>query len=283
MAIGIIGTIGYLIFRFIFLDKLVYQNSINLVPRIYRFNKNTIRNDRCTITYTPCHKIVVMDNLANNRGEKRMFTLTKRDININRSWHKICRIFDEYTGLDALEAFFNLETFVNTIVIESPKTIKKEPTKQINTNKTQQNTESIEMDKIKPDPYTKNTNIPNTAEQEFVNIDKIQEAKQIVEQKQQTPDFVDFGDIFEKTSNKINVNTATASEISILPGINIVMAKKIIEHRNTKGLFNNENEFLEIAEVKEHFVEKVRSMITTAQSAKQNNNDDFDEGRIVDL
>ncbi|MBD5403361.1 helix-hairpin-helix domain-containing protein [bacterium] len=82
--------------------------------------------------------------------------------------------------------------------------------------------------------------------------------------------------------NKIDINTADAAAISILPGINIVGAKKIVEYRDLNGLFKNVDDFIKVSGVKEHFIEKIKTMVFAGKpEVKQNNDEDY--GRIVDF
>ena len=85
----------------------------------------------------------------------------------------------------------------------------------------------VEMGNIRPDTYAAGTNVANKDSGDFINLDNIQEAKKVVEREIEAPEFVEMGQILTSGSKKIDVNNSSASEISILPGINIVMAKKL--------------------------------------------------------
>ena len=114
-------------------------------------------------------------------------------------------------------------------------------------------------------------------------MENIQEAPKTIERQVDAPEFVEMGEVLSKESKQIDVNNATASEISILPGINIVMAKKIVEFRDTNGLFKNEEDFFKVANVKEHFIPKIKAMIKFGNKPTPKNDDDNDEGRIIDF
>ena len=60
----------------------------------------------------------------------------------------------------------------------------------------------------------------------------------------------------------ININSATEAELTALPGINIIMAKKIIKQRDYKGDFKSVNDFMSFIKLKPHFERKLRQMIT---------------------
>ena len=84
-------------------------------------------------------------------------------------------------------------------------------------------------------------------------------------------------------SERIDVNSATADEIASLPGINVIMAKKIVEYRNLNGSFKSEDEFLKIAGVKNIFVNKIKSMIIINETEHTPEIDTDNTDRIVDF
>jgi hypothetical protein len=91
--------------------------------------------------------------------------------------------------------------------------------------------------------------------------------------------------LMDKFGKKIDVNSAQAGELAVLPGINIVTAKKIVEHRNINGDFKSSDDFIKVAEVKEHFVAKIKDMIEIKDSTtnEHKNGYDSDGGRVVDF
>lgn len=83
---------------------------------------------------------------------------------------------------------------------------------------------------------------------------------------------------------KININAASAQEISELPGLNLIMAKKAIDFRNKHNGFSDEEEFFNATGVKDFFKSKIKPMIKIEKSIQQlqvKNKDD--SGRIVDF
>ncbi len=280
-AIFLVVAVPILIIRHIFLDKL-YKYSINMVSKQYIIGKNAISNEHCTIKYTPDEKIVVIDNFVTKNHGKRMFTLKKGDLRINKAWNRLCRVYDSFITLDSLAAFFSYDTKVDIITLES-KLKKEDNSKQIQIDATNQGPKFVELSAIQPDTYSKGLEKPNDKGAQFVELDSIKEQEKYVQSEQKTPDFVDMQDVLTTSSNKIDVNKATSSELSILPGINIVKAKKIVEYRDKNGLFNSVDDFIAVADVKVHFAEKIKPMIVTGKPEEKNDNDDYSEGRIVDF
>lgn len=284
LAVFLVLLVPGLILRHFFMDAL-YKGSIKLVPQRFVFNQYTLCNDHCTVKYTPDEKLIVTDNLTTNKKrEKRTFIISKSNkVNINKCWNQACKIFDGFISLDSLASFYSYDTKVEVITLESK--IKKEPeTVEIQIDSTKNGPKFVDIEAVVPDPYNKDTEKIRETVQNFVNIENIKDKPEDKEREIHSPEFVEMGDILSSSSNKIDINSAAASQISILPGINIIMAKKIVEYRDTNGLFVSVDDFIQAANVKEHFIPKIKSMIVAGKPSYQNNvNDDDDEGRIVDI
>lgn len=275
----------------------LYKGSIRIVPKRFVFNQYTICNEICTVKYTPDEKLVVIDNVANRKREKRTFSLTKANhVNVNKCWNQVCRIFDSFVSLDSLVSFFSYDTKVEVVTIkskveqeESRKSKSSESKHQydkgIKIDTSNNGPKFVDMDNIQPDTYSLGLNHQREYDAKFVDIDKMKEPAKAKERDIPAPEFVDMDDALEFGPNKkIDVNTASASELSILPGINIVKAKKIVEYREAKGLFKDEDDFIKVADVKNHFVSKIKKMIIVHKVEKKKVfGDDDDGGRIVDI
>ena len=94
-------------------------------------------------------------------------------------------------------------------------------------------------------------------------------------------EFLSMGEVMQKVSQKVNVNTAAAGELTVFNGINIAIAKKIVEYRNLNGNFKSIDEFIEVAGVDEHFIPQIKSLAVLED--KKNGPDDApNEGRLID-
>lgn len=281
LAVFLVGSIPGLILYNIYKDKM-YKYSITMVSRQFVLKNNALHNEHCTVIYTPDEKIVVMDNIADRKRAKRMFTLSKGKLSVNKAWNRLCRVFDSFITLDSLAAFFSHDTKIDIITLESKIVDTAKPQNITVENKTNA-PKFVEMGEITPDTYAKGLETPNDKGAEFIDMGNIKEQKPVAERTIDAPEFKDMGDILSNSSQKIDVNTAVAGELAILPGINIVGAKKIVEYRDINGIFNSEEEFLKAANVKEHFVPKIRSMIIIGKPVEKTDDEDFDQGRIIDL
>lgn len=262
------------------------KNSIRIVRREFIRAKDTVANDKCTVKFYPDDRLIVMDNIADRDNKKRMFTLQKKDkFKVNKLWSDVCRVFDDYTTLTTLSLLLDVpQSYIITLDSRmKPKQNKVKKSKQINIESRNAGPKFVEMGAIVPDPYSKGCETPNKDPEGFVNIDNIQEAKPVVEREQKSPEFVNMDEVFSSGKNRIDINNAEAAELSILPGINIVLAKKLVEYRNVNGRFKNVEEFLDAAKVKEHFVSKIRSMVFAGEEKSVDIDDDNYEGRIVDF
>lgn len=256
LAVFLVAIIPMSIFFMIYQNQ-VFKYSIKIVPAAFVVNQNTIKNDHCTVMYAPDEKIIVMDNEPDKRRAKRMFTLKKGKVNINKAWNRVCRIYDSFITLDSLASFYSYDTKIDIITLEA-----KIPTPVAK--------KSVNIDTSNSGP-------------KFVDMSNIQEQKTFTKREEQAPEFHEFDAIMSNSSKKIDVNNVTASELAILPGINIVIAKKIIEYRDANGLFKTFDDFIKVADVKEHFVDKIKDMVIFGEAPKQSEDDDYSEGRIVDF
>ena len=86
---------------------------------------------------------------------------------------------------------------------------------------------------------------------------------------------------FDK-NNLLNINKATLEEITNLPGISIIMAKKTIQYRDLNSGFKTLDEFFKEIKIKKHFQEQLRKLICVKPynaPSKENKS----EERIVDF
>ena len=68
-------------------------------------------------------------------------------------------------------------------------------------------------------------------------------------------------DNLEDNSNKTDINNASEIEITALPGISIVLSKKLIQKREEIGGFKTVDEIFEFLKLKPHFETQLRKMI----------------------
>ncbi len=80
---------------------------------------------------------------------------------------------------------------------------------------------------------------------------------------------------------KVDINSADETELAKLPGISVIIAKKIIKYRNLHGGFASKEEFYREMKIKKHFQEQLEEQINiTPQPKKQKKNRDE---RIIDF
>lgn len=63
-------------------------------------------------------------------------------------------------------------------------------------------------------------------------------------------------------SDKININTATAAQLSLLPGIGEVLAGRIVEYREQHGSFASTEELKEVSGIGDKKWEAIRDYVT---------------------
>lgn len=88
--------------------------------------------------------------------------------------------------------------------------------------------------------------------------------------------------IMEEVKSLIDINSASEKEITDLPGISIILAKKIIQYRDSNKGFKNLDEFYTKMKIKPHFIEKLDEMICVNEYLILENNNHENE-RILDF
>ena len=63
----------------------------------------------------------------------------------------------------------------------------------------------------------------------------------------------------------LDVNSSSEAELIALPGVTIILAKKIIKHREEKGYFKSVDDFLAALNVKPHFATQIKKLITAKE------------------
>lgn len=61
---------------------------------------------------------------------------------------------------------------------------------------------------------------------------------------------------------KLNINTAEAQELCLLPGIGETIAERIVDYRQAHGLFNNTDEIMNVSGIGAKTYEEIKSYIT---------------------
>lgn len=78
---------------------------------------------------------------------------------------------------------------------------------------------------------------------------------------------IDSAPAVETAQGVIDINSCTAQEMTRLPGITIVDAKRAVEHRETQGRFKSVDEFISFLKVKPHFAVGIFEMAEAGGSA----------------
>ncbi len=67
---------------------------------------------------------------------------------------------------------------------------------------------------------------------------------------------------YDPSMKKINLNSASASELELLPRIGPVLSQRIIDYRKTKGRFERIEDLMGVSGIGEKTFEKIRNLIT---------------------
>lgn len=82
--------------------------------------------------------------------------------------------------------------------------------------------------------------------------------------------------------NLTDVNNCSEAELTALPGISIITAKKIIKYRETERSFKSVEDFLEVMNIKPHFAKQLRKLIC-AEKVNMRKVKKAKAERIIDL
>jgi len=96
-------------------------------------------------------------------------------------------------------------------------------------------------------PKVKKTRTPRTTR-------KKTEAKPAVEETQ-----------MQQPSSKVNINTASVEELTTLPGIGAVMAKRIVDYRDEQVQFGSIEDLLKVPRMTRRIYDKIEGMITVGR------------------
>lgn len=159
------AVVVYFLGLVLFQNLLYLNGSTKQLPKELVVNSNTIKNRSCTVIFTPGQKIVVMDNHYDINNNKRMFTLSKNDLNINRAWYKMCGLFDENSTVDSLSMFFNIDVKVKIIVFDTRKVKPAKPVVETPQNVSMKSkVEKVVINKTEGIEKSSDNKIPETME-----------------------------------------------------------------------------------------------------------------------
>ncbi|HYU43101.1 MAG TPA: helix-hairpin-helix domain-containing protein [Vicinamibacteria bacterium] len=65
-------------------------------------------------------------------------------------------------------------------------------------------------------------------------------------------------------SGKVNINTATAQQLTVLPGVGEKLAARIVDYRQKAGGFKNVSEMMNVQGIGEKNLAKIQAFLTTS-------------------
>ena len=241
-----------------------FINYTSGVPLEFVKDKNTLGNMHCVAKYFPMQqKIVVMDHPDSKlKTELRSFEVSRENVgDVDKVWSDICSVFDQYTFFDTLFSYIDKNTGVLRLKFiyrhdrpkaEIPKDV--EELKDFAPPEPVYKPEALVLSEY-GDPLINMEYLDKKEKEDMSNVDNYN-------------DFVGMNDILKPEEGKIDVNIANTAQLAELPGINIVIAKKIVEYRDKNGFFKTKDDFCKIAGLKEHFTEQIKEMITVDKTSK---------------
>lgn len=65
-------------------------------------------------------------------------------------------------------------------------------------------------------------------------------------------------------AGKVNINTATAQQLTVLPGVGEKLAARIVDYRQKAGGFKNVSELMNVQGIGEKNLAKIQAFLTTS-------------------
>jgi competence protein ComEA len=65
-------------------------------------------------------------------------------------------------------------------------------------------------------------------------------------------------------SGKVNINTATAQQLTVLPGVGEKLAARIVDYRQKAGGFKNVSDLMNVQGIGEKNLAKIQAFLTTS-------------------
>lgn len=101
------------------------------------------------------------------------------------------------------------------------------------------------------------------------NFDDIQESgPELNYAKKVSPKIEEEEPIKPKMGRLVDINNASVEQIATLPGINIVLAKRIVKYRDLKGNISSKEEFYKEFKIKEHFQKELNGLVVFTNHKK---------------
>ena len=76
-------------------------------------------------------------------------------------------------------------------------------------------------------------------------------------------------EVAQRPAGKVNINTASADEITELPGVGKVMAKRIVDYRTETGFFKSIEDILNVPRMSRRVYSKIEGLITVSEAVKK--------------
>lgn len=69
--------------------------------------------------------------------------------------------------------------------------------------------------------------------------------------------------VTEKETVQVNINTADTGELATLPGIGMIKASAIVQHRSEQGLFTTVDDLIKVQGIGKSLLERIRDLVRT--------------------
>ena len=221
----------------------------------------TLANRFCSVKFDANNmKIHCKSKIYDSSGRKHYFTAEKFDmISIDDYWNSLCNMFTMQTSYQ--QVFNSCKTIAYLSTVD-----------YIENKEKAYNTQSVDEN------FSSSYNVQSayTFKEFYPNLKSVNNENQV---KKSETDYIIPS---ENEEDLLDINNASEAEITELPGINIVIAKKIVKERTENGAFKSKQDFFSRINMKSHFAQKIEGLICIKEikvANKQRKNTE----RIVDF
>lgn len=201
------------------------QNYLQPYEKI--FGNLTLSNKFCTLTfYNKDKRFMCLSNVYDNQGRKMMLYASDfAPMTPDEYFDMLCDSFNYGTNYAVVYNFLRSISIINESVYS-----------------------------VNPEAPASVDILPDESKQAAVNIKEKNDKREVIDLTSQTKSAA-------QTERLTDVNNCSEAELTALPGINVVFAKKVINFRENERPFKSVEDFITVMNIKPHFAKQIRKII----------------------
>lgn len=213
------------------------------------FGSLTLSNKFCSLNINKTTDTIICISKEYDAFGKCMMLTAKNfsPIDVDEYFDMMCGVFGYNTKYNDVYNSLRAHAYISESVYSSrPVEDKLSPARNL------QHPQSVVARK-----YTETKNTPDSGESSsnVIPFDSKRKAEKDIELNKEVRDFIDL------TDGLTDVNNASEAELTALPGISVIVAKKIIQFRESHRPFRSVDDFIETMKIKPHFAKQLKNLV----------------------